>query len=188
MITEVLFGTTALLALAGVGAIRSYNRLIALSQRCDQAYGDVDVQLRHRHDLIPSLVETVKGFASHERGIIDSLMSARAAAMRAATPDQQQEAEAMLSVRLNQAIAQVESYPEVRGSQHFSELRREISDVENKIAAARRFMNMAVSEYNASLAQFPNNVISRKAGLHVRRFFDLGMDRVFVEEVPSFKF
>lgn len=188
MITEALIGTGALCALAGGGAVKSYNNLVALAQRCDQAAGDIDVQLRHRHDLIPSLVETVRGFASHERGIIDSLMNARAAAMRAATAEEQQEAEAVVSVKLNQALAAVETYPEVRGSQHFSDLRRELSDVENKIAASRRFLNLAVSEYNASLGQFPNNVIARKAGLRDRRFYDLGLDRVFAEEAPAFKF
>ncbi len=188
MLTEALIGVAVVTAGAGYTAIGSYNRLVTLAQRCDQAGGDVDVQLRHRHDLIPALVETVRGFAKHEQGIVASLMTARAAAMRAASDEERQRAEASLSVQLNSAMALIESYPEVKGSQHFSELRREIADTEHKIAAARRFLNMAVAEYNATLGQFPANVIGRSTGLTSRRFFDLGLDRVFVEEAPVVRF
>jgi LemA protein len=191
MLTEMLIGAACaggVVAAAGFIVIGSHNRLVTLAQRCDQAFADIDVQLRNRHDLIPSLVETVRGFASHERAVIDSLMSARASAIRASTPEQQLQAEALVSVKLGQVLASAEAYPEVNGSQHFMELRREISDVEHKIAAARRFLNMAVSEHNASLAQFPNNLIVGRTGAQPRRYFDLGLDRVFAEEAPVVKF
>jgi LemA protein len=186
--TGILIGLACGLGFAGILTMMAYNRLVMLGQRCDRAYADIDVQLRHRHDLIPSLVETVKGFASHERGIIDSLMSARAAAVKAAGPEEQARAEAALSSRLGQVFASVETYPEVKGSQHFAELRREIADVENKIAASRRFLNMAVSEHNATLAQFPAGLIGRTFGLASRRFFDLGLDRVLMEDAPAVRF
>jgi LemA protein len=165
-----------------------YNRLVTLSRRCDQAFADIDVQLKHRHDLIPGLVETVKGFASHEKHIIETVMAARATAMRATTADARLAAEGELSARLVQMISVTENNPEVRGSQHFTELRRDLSDTENKIAAARRFLNMSVAEYNASLEQFPANVIGSKFGLKSRRFYDLGAERVFFEDAPAVKF
>ena len=188
MVSEIFIGLGCGLAAAGCFGVMAYNRLIMLGQRCDQAYADIDVQLRHRHDLIPNLVETVKGFASHERGIINSLMSARAAAVRAAGAEEQVRAEAMLSSQLVRVMASVEAYPEVTGSRHFTELRRDIADVEHKIAAARRFLNMAVAEYNATLAQFPAAMVGRSAGLHTRRMFDLGLDRVIMEEPVTVKF
>lgn len=188
MFNEILIGLGCGVGIAAYLCVAAHNRLVMLGQRCDQAYADIDVQLRHRHDLIPNLVETVKGFAKHERGIIDSLMMARAAAVRAAGPQEQARAEAALSSELVRVMATVEAYPEVKGSQHFTELRREITDVEHKIAAARRFLNMAVAEYNASLAQFPAALVGRSSGLHSRRMFDLGLDRVIVEEPVSVKF
>jgi len=188
MLTEVLIGLLCLVGLMGLMGVGSYNRLVKLAQRCDQAYADIDVQLRHRHDLIPNLVETVRGFASHERGIIDSLMSARAAAITAAGGEAQARAEAALSNQMVRVLATTEAYPEVKGSQHFAALSRELADTENKIAACRRFLNMAVSEYNATLAQFPAALIGRSAGLNNRRGFDLGLDRVIMEEAVAVKF
>lgn len=189
---EFLFTLTLIVVgasvLAVAFAIRSYNRLVALNQRCDQSLADIDVQLRNRHDLIPSLVETVKGFAGHESGIIDKLMQARSQALRPATSEERMQAEASISQSIGQLLTVVEAYPEVKASSHFSELRRDITDIEHKIAAARRFLNAAVSEYNASLGQFPNGIIARKSGFNERRFFNLGVERMFVEEVPAFKF
>ncbi len=179
------------LAAAGLFALfaaGSYNRLIALGRRCDQAFADIDVQLRHRHDLIPNLVETVKGFAAHEKETLGTIMQARAAAMRAVSPEAQMTAEAALSSGLGQLFSVVEQNPELKGSQHFMDLRREIADTEHKIAAARRFLNLAVTEYNTSIAQFPANTFSARMGLLPRRTFDLGLERVFVEEAPAVRF
>jgi LemA protein len=182
--------TLAFYCLIGVAAVTVlfYNRLVKLARRSDGAFADIDVQLKHRHDLIPNLIETVKGFVTHERGVIDSLVQCRTAAMRAQGPSAQLQAEAALGSRLGQVLALVESYPAVQASSHFIELRRELADCENKIAAARRFFNMAVGEYNAALEQFPLNFIGQASGLHPRRFYDLGVERVFVEEAPAVKF
>jgi LemA protein len=191
MLTTLLFILVVLL-LAAVAAVLTavslHNRLAVLAQRCEQAFADVDVQLRARHELIPNLVETVRGFATHERATLDSVMSARKAALAAATPTAQMQAEMALGNNLRQLIAVAESYPDLQGSRHFTELRNEIADAENKIAASRRFMNMATAEYNASLGQFPTNLIARNSGHAKRRFFDLGVERVFVEDAPVVKF
>ena len=185
---EILIAMGVGLGLVALVAIFSFNRIAALASRCDRAAADIDVQLRHRHDLIPNLVETVKGFASHERGLVDSLMSARAAAVRAASTADRDRAETEMSARIGMVFTTVEQYPEVKGSQHFTELRREMTDVENKIAATRRFFNMAVSEYNATLGQFPANAIARFAGLRPRAMFDLVANRATIEEAPAAAF
>lgn len=187
MTSLLVFLLAIILALSGLTAF-VYNRLITLAKRCDQAFADIDVQMRHRHDLVPNLVESVRGFASHERGIIETIMAARATAMRAGTQAEQLQAESQLTARLGHMIALVESNPQVQASSHFAELRRELADTEHKIAAARRFLNMTVAEYNAALERFPANAIGQTFGLYERRFFDLGLDRVFVEEAPSVKF
>lgn len=178
----------AAIAAAVLYVIAMHNRVATLAQRCDQALADIDVQVRARHDLIPNLVETVKAFAAHERATLNSVMSARRAAMAAASPGAQLQAETALGNNLMQLYAMAEKYPDLQGSRHFSELRGEISDAENKIAAARRFQNMAVAEYNASLGQFPANLLARSAGHKPRNFYDLGLERVFVEEAPTVKF
>jgi LemA protein len=177
----------ALVAFTVLAAIATNNRLVTLEQRCEQAGADVDVQLRARHELIPNLVETVRAFAVHERATLDAIMKARTSAITASTPETQMQAEAALGSNLRHLFAVVESYPQLQGSRHFTDLRQEISDIENKIAAARRFVNMTVSEYNASLGQFPASYISRQSGRAKRRFFDLGVERVFIEDAPVVK-
>src|SRR5262245_35764378 len=161
-----------------------YNRLAVLSRRCERAMADIDVQVRHRHDLVPSLVEAVRGFASHEKGVIDSVVGARAEALRAIGAQDRLQAETMLTSSIVKLLSVAESNPNIQAGAHFSELRGEIIDVNNKIAAARRFFNMAVSEFNASLDQFPANLIGRRFGLAAKRSYDLGLERLFVEEVP----
>jgi LemA protein len=177
------------LALVGVVALTIvvYNRLAALARRCEQAMADIDVQLRLRHDLIPSLVETVRSFVAHERGLFETIATARARAMRAADPGERMEAETVLTSGLLRLVALAESNPTSQASSHFAELRSELVDVNNKIAAARRFFNLAVSEYNATLDQFPGNLIGRRFGLTSRRSFDLGIERVFFEDAPAVK-
>ena len=184
MLDEYLVAKLVGLGVIALSGVFYYNRIAALAARCDRAAADIDVQLRYRHDLVPNLVETVKGFASHERGVVDSLMIARAAAVRAANPAARDAAETEMSARIGMFLTVIEHYPEVKGSQHFAELRREIMDVENKIAATRRFFNMAVAEYNATLNQFPANAIARMTGLRTREMFDLGAKRPTMEEAP----
>ena len=178
---------TFVVAAIGIVVLVLYNRLVALGERCDQAFADIDVQLKQRHDLIPNLVHTVRDFVGHERGALDALMKARAAAMTAPTPAAQMQAESMLSSRLGQLIAVVEANPQLQSSAHFAALREEIADLENKIAAARRFLNMVVTEHNTALRQFPLNLLARPLRLSARNFYDLGADRVFLDEAPSAK-
>ncbi len=151
-----------------------YNQLVAMRQRVGQAFADVDVQLKQRHDLIPNLVETVKGYAAHERGTLEEVVKARNAAMTAQGPAQQAAAENMLSGALRQLFALSEAYPDLKANQNFQQLQAEISDVENKIAASRRFFNNAVQEYNTGIQQFPAALFAAALGFSQRTFFDVG--------------
>ncbi|MCW2318391.1 LemA family protein [Rhodoblastus acidophilus] len=167
----------------------AFNRLGALDSRCDRAFADIDVQLKHRHNLLPNLLETVRAFANQELEILGKVTAARGAALGAQTPEQVMAAEADLSVGLARLMAVVESYPQLQSSAHFQQLRMEISDAENKIAASRRFFNASVDEYNATLRQFPANFVANLARHHRRRtFFDIGVERVLLDEAPVLKF
>ena len=168
--------------------IMIYNQLVAMRQRVGQAFADVDVQLKQRHDLIPNLVETVKGYAAHERGTLEEVVKARNAAMTAQGPAQQAAAENMLSGALRQLFALSEAYPDLKANQNFQQLQAEISDVENKIAASRRFFNNAVQEYNTGIQQFPAALFAAALGFSERTFFDVGEERAVVEKTPQVKF
>src|SRR6202140_5305118 len=148
----ILIGILVILVLFAFGA---YNRLVALSQRVGQAFADIDVQLKQRHDLIPNLVETVKGYAAHERGTLDDVVKARNTAISAQGPAQVSAAENQLSGALGRLIALSEAYPDLKANTNFQQLQSELSDIENKIAAIRRFFNNAVQEYNTGLQQTP---------------------------------
>src|SRR6185436_1984579 len=165
--------------------IMIYNQLVAMRQRVGQAFADVDVQLKLRHDLIPNLVETVKGYASHERGTLEAVVNARNAAIAAQGPAQQAAAENMLTGALRQLFALSEAYPDLKANQNFQQLQTEIADVENKIAAARRFFNNAVQEYNTGIQQFPAALFAATLGFHERTFFDVGEERQVVEKPPQ---
>jgi LemA protein len=179
---------TIVVAAAAIVVLVLYNRFVALGERCDQAFADIDVQLKHRYDLIPNLVHTVRDFVGHERGALEALLQARAAAMTATTPAAQMQAEQALSSRLGQLIAVVETYPQLEASAHFVSLREEIADTENKISAARRYLNMVVTEHNTALRQFPLNLLAKPLRLPARAFYDLGAaDRAFLDEAPSAK-
>ena len=178
----------ALVALVGLWLMMTYNGLVTLRQRCRQAFSDIDVQLKQRHDLIPNLVETVKGYAAHERGTLEEVVKARNAAMTAQGPAQQAAAENMLSGALRQLFALSEAYPDLKANQNFQQLQAEISDVENKIAASRRFFNNAVQEYNTGIQQFPAALFAASLGFTPRTFFDVGEERAVVEKAPQVKF
>jgi LemA protein len=165
--------------------ITTYNGLVTMRQRVNEAFADVDVQLRQRHDLIPNLVETVKGYAAHERGTLDEVVKARNAAVAAQGPAQQAAAENMLSGALRQLFALAESYPDLKASTNFQQLQAELSDIENKIAAARRFFNNAVQEYNTAIQRFPAALFASSFGFASKDFFDLGDDRKVVTEAPQ---
>src|ERR1700690_3231749 len=127
-----------------------YNRLVSLRQVANQSWSDISVQLKQRHDLVPNLVETVKGYAAHERGTVDEVVKARNAAVTAQGPAQQAAAENMLSGALRQLFALSEAYPDLKANANFQQLQTELADLENKIAASRRFFNNAVQEYNTA--------------------------------------
>jgi LemA protein len=168
--------------------IMVYNGLVTMRQRVNQSFADIDVQLRQRHDLIPNLVETVKGYAAHERGTLEAVVKARNAAVGAQSTEDKVAAENMLTGALRQMFALAEAYPDLKANQNFQQLQGEIADIENKLAAARRFFNNAVSEYNTGIQQFPAALFAASLGFHERPFFDLGEERTTVSEVPQVKF
>jgi LemA protein len=178
----------AVIVVAAVWAISVYNGLVSMRQRVNQAFADIDVQLKQRHDLVPNLVETVKGYAAHERGTLDDVVKARNAAMTAQGPAQQAAAENMLSGALRQLFALSESYPDLKASANFQQLQAQLTDLENKIAAARRFFNNAVQEYNSGIQRFPANLFAASFGFAPKDFFDLGDQRATVSEAPAVKF
>ena len=169
-------------------AVSLYNRLVRLKNGREQAFADVDVQLRQRHDLIPQLVEAVKGYMTHERGVLTEITEARANAMKATTINDKIAAETRLSTALDGLRVQVEAYPDLKASQNFLDLQNEISDVENKIAAARRFFNSATKELNVATELFPSNIIATLFNFKREPMFDLGEKRAVIEEPPQIKF
>jgi LemA protein len=186
-----MIGLVIFLAIAAVVVlllVGTYNRLVGLRQRANQAFADIDVQLQQRHDLIPNLVETVKGYAAHEKGTLEAVTAARASASSATSVEDKVKAENMLTGALRQLFAVAEAYPDLKANQNFMSLQAELADVENKLAAARRFFNNAVSEYNASIQQFPAVVLAGPMGFKERTFFDVGADRATVAAAPQVKF
>ena len=186
-------GTSTLIVLAVIVVlvlwiIATYNGLVSMRQRVSQAFADIDVQLRQRHDLIPNLVETVKGYAAHERGTLEAVVKARNAAVSAQGPDQKVAAENMLTGALRQLFALAEAYPDLKANTNFLQLQTELGDIENKLAASRRFFNNAVQEYNSGIQQFPAALFAASFGFQPKPFFDLGEERQTVSQAPSVKF
>ena len=166
-----------------------YNGLVKLRNRRQNAFADIDVQLRQRHDLVPQLVETVKGYASHEKEVLMRVTEARTAAMAAGSIDDKIKAEQQLTTALQGLKVQMEAYPDLKANQNFLQLQEELSDIENKLAAARRFFNGATTEYNNAVESVPSNIIARNFGFQRELFFDLGEDnRKQVEEPPKIQF
>ncbi|CAN5189391.1 LemA family protein [soil metagenome] len=169
--------------------IVTYNRLVSLRQVVGQAWSDISVQLKQRHDLVPNLVEAVKGYASHERGTLEAVVQARNAAVSASGPAAQAQAENMLSGALRQLFALAEAYPDLKANQNFLQLQSELADLENKIAASRRFFNNSVQEYNASIQSFPAVLFAGPLGFTQRTFFELDEgERAAVNAPPQVKF
>lgn len=150
-----------------------YNRFVALRQRRENAFADIDVQLQQRYDLVPNLIETVKGYASHEKETFQEVTNARAGVKKANSQEERIQAENALSGALLNLFAVAENYPELKADQNFRELQSELADIENKIAAARRFFNNATSEYNTSIQQFPGNIIANMFGFSETTFFEI---------------
>jgi LemA protein len=163
--------------------------LVRLRNRRQNAFADIDVQLRQRHDLVPQLVETVKGYAGHEKELLLKVTEARTAAMNATTIDGKIAAEQQLSSALAGLKLSVEAYPDLKANQNFLQLQEELSDIENKLAASRRFFNGATTEYNNACEIFPSNLIARNFGFKKETMFDLGTEkREQLEEPPKIKF
>lgn len=153
--------------------IAVFNGLIRAKNRTDEAWADIDVQLKRRYDLIPNLVETVKGYASHERELFEEVTKARVAASSAQTAGERAKAENALSGTLKSLFAVAENYPQLKANENFLELQKELSDTENKIQAARRFYNGNVRDFNIKIEKFPNNLIAGALSFKKRDFFEI---------------
>lgn len=175
------------LAVIGIGI---YNQLVSLRQRTRQSFADIDVQLKQRYDLIPNLVETVRGYASHERDTLDAVIKARNAAMSAGGGVAGQgQAEGALGAALGRLVALSEAYPDLKANANFQQLQAELSDIENKIAAARRFFNNAIQEYNTAIQHFPAVLFAGPLGFTPQEFFDVGEEkRATLDAPPQVKF
>jgi LemA protein len=163
----------AILAVIVLWAVVAYNGFVTLKNRVQEAWADIDVQLKRRYDLIPNLVNTVKGYASHEAQTLEKVTAARSQAMQAGTPAEHAAAENMLTGALKSLFAVSEAYPDLKANTNFLELQRELSDTENKIQAARRFYNGNVRDFNTKIESFPSNVIAKSFGFKQADLFDL---------------
>ena len=186
-----------IVAVVGLWAVWAYNRFVSLTQRAIEAWADIDVQLKRRYDLIPNLIETVKGYAAHEAGTLNAVTDARAKATAVhvdpsnITPEQIQAmaaAEGALSSSLGRLLAVAENYPDLKASQNFAELQRELSDTENKIQAARRFYNGNVRDLMTGLQSFPGNLIGNMFNFKERQYFELGENEAAAREPVKVQF
>ena len=170
-ITSYIIGGIILLAVFAFIGI--YNALVRRKNQAEEAWADIDVQLKRRYDLIPNIVEAVKGYAGHEKGVLENVTRARTAAMGATSAGEQAQAENMLAGTLKTLFAVAENYPDLKANMNFLELQRELSDTENKIQSARRFFNANVRDYNIALEAFPSNIIASMFGFTRKELFDL---------------
>jgi len=159
--------------LLGVLAVVGYNRLVRRRIRCREAWSQIDVQLKRRHDLVPNLVNTVKGYAAHERETLEAVIQARNAAVAAQGVKQQEQAENMLTGALRQLFALSESYPQLQANQNFSQLQEELTSTENRIAFSRQHYNDSVAVYNTVVQQFPTNVLAGMFGFRNEEYFEI---------------
>ena len=168
-------GWIFLLVVAGliIAAVAGYNKLVGLRQRSEEAWSDIDVQLKRRTDLIPNLVETVKGYAAHERGTLDAVVRARGAAMTAQTPDTRAQAENALTSALRQLFALAEAYPDLKANQNFAQLQTSLGEIENVIQDSRRYYNAVVRDFNTTIDSIPTNVIASMFRFAKRQYFEL---------------
>jgi len=169
-------------------AIGLYNRFVTLTNRVREAWSDIDVQFKRRYDLIPNLVETVKGYAAHESGTLTKVTEMRTRAMNATTNDAKADAENQLSGALKTLFAVSENYPDLKANQNFLALQTELSDTENKLQAARRFYNSTVQDLNTSLQRFPGNIIGGSFGFTAKDFFQLDQADAAAKEPVKVQF
>ncbi len=178
----------AIIVIVLLWAIIAYNRLVSLVNRAKEAWSDIDVQLKRRYDLIPNLVNTVKGYATHEREVFENVTKARAAAMGAGTLAQKGQAEATLAGALKSVFAIAEAYPDLKANQNFLSLQSELTDTEDKIQAARRFYNGNVRDLNTSIQGFPGNIIASTFHFSAMEFFQLDAADAAAKEPVQVKF
>ena len=162
-----------LLVLIVIFMIGMYNSLVQLRVRCDSSWSDIDVQLKRRHDLIPNLVETVKGYAAHEKGTFENIAKYRSQAMQATTPADKAAAENQLTGALKSLFAVAENYPQLKASEEFTQLQGSLSEVEDTIQNARRYYNAVVRDLNTKLQSFPTNLLAGMFGFQPRQFFEV---------------
>jgi LemA protein len=183
-----LGGVIFLLVLAGliIATITVYNKLVGLHQRSEEAWSDIDVQLKRRTDLVPNLIETVKGYAAHERGTLDQVVRARGAAVAAQTPEARAQAENQLTSALRQLFALAESYPDLKANESFRELQGSLGQIEETIQSSRRYYNAVVRDLNTTIDSFPSNQIALFFRFVKRQYFEL--DRPVDRQVPRVSF
>ena len=172
---------SGVIAILAIWAVTIYNRLVKLRNNRENAFADIDVQLKQRHDLVPQLVATVKGYAAHEQETLEKVIAARNGAVNASTINDKSSALAGLRVTL-------EAYPDLKANQNFMQLQEEISDVENKLAAVRRYFNSATKELNNAVETFPSNIFAGMFGFRKEMMFDLGEQRQTLDRAPEIKF
>jgi LemA protein len=172
----VLGAVVVLVVVILLWAVATYNSLVKARTQVEASWAQIDVQLKRRHSLIPNLVETVKGYAAHERGTLEAVVTARNAATQAGTggPAQQAQAEGFLTQALGRMFALAEAYPDLKANQNFLQLQAELGGTEEKIAYARQFYNGAIQTYNQKIQTLPTNLIAGIAGFHARPYFEAG--------------
>ena len=184
-----LWISLGVVALLIIWAIAKYNSFVKLRNNRENAFADIDVQLKQRHDLIPQLVATVKGYAGHEKETLDRVTSARAGAINARSIDEKIVAENALTSALAGLKVTVEAYPDLKANTNFMQLQEEISDIENKLAAVRRYFNSATKELNTAIGMFPANIIANMFNFKKQMMFDLGTaERKTMEQAPQISF
>jgi LemA protein len=176
-----------IVAIIGIYLWATYNSLVTLNVRVDEAWSDITVQLKRRADLIPNLIETVKGYAAHERGVFESVTKARAETLSAQGPAEASVAENHIQAALRSIFAVAEAYPQLQASQNFLRLQADLVDTEDKIQASRRFYNGGVRELNTKIKVFPNSIFAKRLGFNARDFFEVG-DIAAIAEPPRVQF
>lgn len=182
---EIILIIIAVIAVAAFWLIAVFNGLVKLRNRVDEAWSDIDVQMKRRHNLIPNLINTVKGYADHEEKVFTKVTEARSQAMQAGTPEEHAQAENMLTGALKSLFAVSENYPALKANENFLHLQQELVDTEDKIQASRRFYNGNVRDFNTKIQVFPNNLIANMLGFTKYAFFDAPEE---AEAVPEVKF
>ena len=186
-IVTIIILCAVMLVLAIIWSI--YNTLVKLNERVNEAWSDITVQLKYRADLIPNLVEAVKGYAKHEKSAFENVTKARSQAMSAKTPKTAAEAEDALTSSLSKIFAIAESYPELKASDNFKELQKQLEDVEDKIQAARRFYNTGAKDLNIKMKVFPSNLFAKKLGFKTRDYFEVKDEEMEeIKDAPKIKF